>query len=300
MKSFSAYTIAIEHGEITVENYLKHVLQCSGRSIQRLTRQKGLRLNGKPTFLQRKLKTGDRLQVLIAEDANFGVNPELGTVDLLYEDEFLLVVNKPARQLVHPTGQTTGGTLANFLAFQLQQHGIVSAIRAVHRLDRDTSGCVMFAKDSRSQFILAHQLSAGIIKRTYWALVKGILSQPSGTINAPIGPHPNLPNRRAINEQGEPSVTHYQVLRTFSDASLLEVTLETGRTHQIRVHLAHLGYPILGDGMYGARVSWMLRQALHAVSISFNHIKTEEEFTIHAPLPTDFAKAIEYCAANHL
>lgn len=295
MKSFSSYMIAMEHREITVENYLKQNLQFSGRKIQKLTRQRGLLLNGKPTFLQKKLKAGDSLQVLIFEDADFGVKPEQGVVEILYEDEYLLVINKPARQLVHPTGQTTSGTLANFLAFQLQQRGILSAIRAVHRIDRDTSGCIMFAKDSRSQFILTQQLSARRIKRTYWALVKGVVSAPSGTINAPIGPHPNLPNRRAINEQGEPAVTHYRVLRTFSDASLLELTLDTGRTHQVRLHLAHLGYPIIGDGMYGVRVPWMLRQALHAASISFNHIKKEDELTIHAPLPTDFAKAIDYC-----
>ncbi|KYZ75504.1 RNA pseudouridine synthase [Anaerosporomusa subterranea] len=298
MKSFSSYMIAMEHQDKTVENYLKQILQCSGRKIQRLTRQKGLLLNGKPTFLQKKLKLGDKLQVLISEDAGFGVKPEQGVVEILYEDEYLLVINKPARQLVHPTGQTTSGTLANFLAFELQQRSILSAIRAVHRIDRDTSGCVMFAKDSHSQFILAQQLSARTIKRTYWALVKGVVSPPSGTINAPIGSHPNQPNRRAINEQGEPAVTHYRTLRTFPDASLLELTLETGRTHQVRVHLAHLGYPIIGDGMYGVRVSWMLRQALHAEAISFNHIKKEEELTIHAPLPADFAKAIDYCA-NH-
>lgn len=299
MKSFSSHIIAIEHQGLTVEQYLKQVVHCSGRKMQKLTRQKGLRLNNKPTFLQRKLKSGDCLQVLIIEDTRLRIQPEQGDIDILYEDEYLLVLNKPPRQLVHPTGQTNSGTLANFLAFQLQQRGIFNVIRPVHRIDRDTSGCVLFAKDSHSQFILDQQLAAKLMKRTYWALVKGIDLPASGTINAPIGPHPSLPNRRTINKNGEPAVTHFRLLRTFSEASLLELTLETGRTHQIRVHLAHLGYPIIGDGMYGVRASWMPRQALHAASIRFTQIKREEELTIHAPLPADFASAIEYCVTDH-
>lgn len=297
MKSYTSYPIAIEHTEMTVESYLKQVANCSGRKIQRLTRTKGFLLNGKPTFLQKKLKPGDVLKVLIMEDTGFGVIPEQGTVDILYEDEYLLVVNKPARQLVHPTGKTRGGTLANFLAFHQQQQGTVNTIRAVHRLDRDTTGCILFAKDSSSQFIMAQQLSEGILKRTYLALVRGIVTPSSGVINAPIGPHPALANRRAIHEQGEPAVTNYRVTRTFSNASLLELSLDTGRTHQIRVHLAYLGYPIIGDSMYGVQVPWMKRQALHAASIRFNQIKKAEELMVHAPLPNDFVNAIN--TASH-
>lgn len=298
MKSFSTYTISTEHAELTVEKYLKQIVQVSGRSIQRMTRQKGLVLNGKPTFLQRKLKPGDKLQIMITASNDCSLKPESGEVDILYEDKFIIVVNKPARQLVHPAGQTVSGTLVNYLAFQLKQRGIVGEIRAVHRLDRDTSGCVLFAKDPHSQFLLSKQLTAGVIHRTYWALVRGIVLSPSGTIDTPIGPHPSQPNRRAVNERGESAITHYRVLQTFSETTLLECKLETGRTHQIRVHLAHLGFPIIGDGMYGVRVAWMPRQALHASSISFRKINTEEELTIHAPLPTDFAKAIDFAKSS--
>lgn len=296
MKSFSSYTIAPEHAGLPIEAYLKQILCCSGRSLQKLTRKKGIRLNGKPAYLQKQVKAGDTLQVLVIEDAEFGVQPEAGEIELLYEDEYLLIANKPPRQLVHPSRQTISGTLANFLAFQLQQRGIVSTIRPIHRIDRDTSGCVMLAKDSRSQFLLEQQLITKTMKRTYWALVKGIVSPPSGTITAPIGRHPNLPNRRAISEHGEPAITHYQVRRTFKDCSLLELTLDTGRTHQIRIHLAHLGYPIIGDGMYGVRVSWMHRQALHAAAISFRHVGSGQELTIEAPLPVDFTRALDHCA----
>jgi 23S rRNA pseudouridine1911/1915/1917 synthase len=295
MKSFTTYKVTKEHAGLTVENYLKQILQYSGRRIQKLTRQKGILLNGKTVFLQKKIQPEDTLRVLVTGDTGYGVQPEQGVIEVLYEDETLLVLNKPAYQLVHPTGQTTSGTLANYLAYHLQQRGIVSTVRPVHRLDRDTSGCVMFAKDSRSQFILEEQLKARTFQRTYWALVKGIVDPPSGTIDAPIGPHPKLPNRRAINERGEPAVSHYRTIRSFPEASLLELTLDTGRTHQIRLHLAHLGYPIIGDGMYGARSPWITRQALHAASVSFQHVQDKHEITVHAPLPADFARAINFC-----
>jgi len=295
MKSFTTYKVSQEHEGLTLEIYLKQILQYSGRKIQKLTRQKGIFLNGKQVFLQKKVKLDDNLRVLNSEDATYGVQPEQGCIEILYEDKDMLVVNKPAYQLVHPTGQTTKGTLANYLAYELQQRNIVNTIRAVHRLDRETSGCVIFAKDSRSQFILEQQLKARTLKRTYWALVQGIVSPASGTIDAPIGPHSSLPNRRAIHQQGEQAITHYRTIQNFSDASLLELTLDTGRTHQIRLHLAHLGYPIIGDGMYGIRAPWMARQALHAAAISFVHLKSNQEITIQAPLPKDFAEAIEFC-----
>ncbi len=295
MKSFTTYKVSQEHEGLALESYLKQVLQYSGRKIQKLTRQKGIVLNGKAVFLQKKVKCGDTLRVLNSEDATYGVEPEKGLIEILYEDDAMLVVNKPARQLVHPTGQTTKGTLANYLAYELQQRNIVTTIRPVHRLDRETSGCIIFAKDSRSQFILEQQLKDKRLKRVYWALVEGMVSPPSGTIDAPIGAHPSLSNRRAINQKGEQAITHYRTIHNYSNTSLLELTLDTGRTHQIRLHLTHLGYPIIGDGMYGIRSSWMTRQALHASSISFMHLKNNHEITIEAPLPKDFTDAIEFC-----
>lgn len=295
MKSFITYKVLPEYVGLTLEIYLKEVLQYSGRKIQKLTRQKGIFLNNKAVFLQKKVKLGDNLRVLNPEDTAYGVQPEEGEIDILYEDEYMLVLNKPAHQLVHPTGQTTTGTLANYLAYELQQRNIIATLRPVHRLDRETSGCIIFAKDSRSQFILEQQLKERILKRTYWALVGGSVNPEQGTIDAPIGAHPTLPNRRAIQLQGEQAITHYHTIRKFADASLLELNLDTGRTHQIRLHLAHLGQPIIGDGMYGIRTPWMKRQALHAVAINFRHIKDKQSITVEAPLPRDFTEAIEFC-----
>jgi len=295
MKSFTTYKVSKEHAGFTLEDYLKQILQYSGRKIQKLTRQKGIQLNGKTVFLQKKIKPEDILRVLITEDTTYGVQPEKGSIEILYEDDYLLVLNKPAYQLVHPTGRTTTGTLANYLAYQRQQDGILNTVRPIHRLDRETSGCVIFAKDSHSQFILEQQLKERILKRTYLAIVNGIVTPPSATIDAPIGPHPSLPNRRAINEEGEQAITHYQLIQKFTDTSLLELTLDTGRTHQIRLHLAHIGYPIIGDGMYGVRSSIMTRQALHASSVSFKHVKNKQEITVQAPLPADFLHTMDCC-----
>ncbi len=292
MRSFQTYTIAAEHAGATVEYYLKQVLRYSGRSIQKLTRQKGILLNGKTVYLQKKVKPRDTLRVLSPRDPDYGVTPEKGEVGVLYEDAHMLVLNKPAHQLVHPAGRTTGGTLANYAAHYLQQQGIITTIRPVHRLDRDTSGCVIFAKDARSQFLLEQQIKARTLRRVYCALVKGVVEPPAGTVYAPIGPHSSLPNRRAVNEQGEPAVTHYHTLRNLPGATLLELTLDTGRTHQIRVHMAHLGHSVIGDGMYGVRIPRMSRQALHASAVSFHKLTDHRALTVHAPLPADFLQAL--------
>lgn len=295
MKLFQKYVITDTENGLTVETYLKDFLNFSGRKLQKLTRQKGIIINGKMAYLQRKLKAGDILRVFALEDASYGVTPEEGTIEILYESDDVLVLNKPAYQLVHPTGQTTSGTLANFLAYHFKQRDILTTIRAVHRLDRETSGCIIFAKNSHSQSILEQQLKEKKLCRTYKALVRGVIEPPTGTINAPIGPHPSLPNRRAIVINGDPSITHYQSIENLASASLVELTLETGRTHQIRVHLAHLGYPIIGDKMYGIRTTWMPRQALHASAVTFEDIKTKNPITVHAPLPGDFESALRFC-----
>ncbi|WP_319402400.1 RluA family pseudouridine synthase [uncultured Anaeromusa sp.] len=295
MKKFTSYQITAEHEGLTLEAYLKQVLQYSGRRLQKLTRQKGVLLNGKAVFLQKKVKAGDSLRVLLADDVSYGVQPEEGCVEILYEDEYVLVLNKPAGLLVHPAGRTMSGTLANYLAYELQRRKELCAIRPLHRLDRDTSGCVIFAKDAHSQFLLEQQMKEKRLQRIYWALVNGAVLPTEGTIDAPLGAHPSRPNRRAVREDGEKAVTQYRTLERHAAASLLELTLETGRTHQIRLHASHLGHPLIGDGMYGRRASWMPRQALHAACVRFEHLKELREVTVQAPLPEDFEAALAHC-----
>ncbi len=292
MKSFTAYTITAEHAGLSVETYLKQVLQLSGRKLQKLTRQKGIRLGNKPTFLTRLLKNGDILRILTLEDSGYGVEPESGAVSILFEDEDVLVIDKPPYQLVHPAGRTTHGTVANYLAFELSRRGILCTIRPLHRLDRDTSGCLLFAKNAQSQTRLEEQLKERRLKRSYQALVE-LAPQPSdGTIDAAIGEHPSQPNRRAVTPKGDSAVTHYRTRQSYNNGALLELELDTGRTHQIRVHLAHIGSPLLGDGMYGKRSPLLSRQALHAYRIRFFQPSSGEEICVEAPLPNDFLRAI--------
>lgn len=293
MKDYSQYEIATGEAGRTVEAYLKEILHCSGRKIQKLTRLRGILLNGKPAFLQKKIKTGDRLQVLLLPDQSYGVTPEEGKIDILYEDEQLIILNKPAGQLVHPTERTKTGTLANYLAFYFQQKGQMLTIRPLHRLDRDTSGCVIFAKSVPIQTELEKQLESGAMKRQYWALVQGGPESEGGVIDAPIGVNPDKPNQRMVTAPGEQAITRYRVLERLERFSLLELELETGRTHQIRVHLAYLGCPVLGDRMYGNRSALIGRQALHAVSLALLHPQTGMPLKVEAPLPGDMKELLK-------
>ncbi|MDQ7092132.1 RluA family pseudouridine synthase [Desulfosporosinus sp. PR] len=295
MKTYLNYQIAEKYEGLTVEAYLKQVLTYSGRKIQKLTRQKGVLLNKKPVYLQKKIQTGDVLRVLVLGDSSYGVEPEPSPIEILYEDSYLIVLNKPSGLLVHPTGQTTHGTLSNYLAHYYQQQGVISTIRPIHRLDRETSGCVVFAKDSQTQALLEKLLREGSIKRTYQALIEGTLTPANGTVNAPIGPHPGKPNRRAVNSKGDPAITHYKTIKSFANSSLLELSLETGRTHQIRVHLAYLGHPIIGDRMYGKNSSLIAGQALHAYSLQLPHPLEQREIALEAPFPTNFLHLLDRC-----
>ena len=294
MKSYTTYPIAEEHQGLTVEGYLKQVLNYSGRKIQKLTRQTGIVLNKKTVYLQKKVKTGDILRVLTLEDLSYGVEPEPGPVEILYEDGYLIVLNKPSGLLVHPAGQTSRGTLSNYLAHYYLQQGVIYTVRPLHRLDRETSGCVVFAKDSNTQALLDNFLKEGSLKRTYQAVVNGIVDPPAGTINAPIGPHPTKPNRRSVNPKGDPAITHYKTLQTLSGASLLELTLATGRTHQIRVNLSYLQHPIIGDRMYGKGSALISGQALHAFSLHFPHPVGQRKIAVKAPFPADFLRVLEH------
>ncbi|AET69008.1 pseudouridine synthase, RluA family [Desulfosporosinus orientis DSM 765] len=293
MKSFKTYSVAEEHQGLTVEEYLKQILNYSGRKIQKLTRQKGILLNKKTVFLKKNVKQGDVLAVLALEDISFGVEPETGPVEILYEDGYLIVLNKPSGLLVHPTGQTLKGTLSNYLAHYYRQQGSIHTIRPLHRLDRETSGCVLFAKDSHTQALLETALKNGKLKRTYRAVILGNINPPEGTINASIGQHPTKPNRRAVTSKGERAITHYRTIQNLPGASLLDLTLETGRTHQIRVHLTHIGHPIVGDRMYGKGSVLINGQALHAFSLHFPHPFEEREIVVEAPFPDEFLKVLE-------
>ena len=253
---------------------------------QKLIKEGGVLVDGKSRKASYPLTAGERLSVTLPEPEATEVLPENIPLDILYEDAALLIVNKPAGMLVHPTGGEYSHTLANAVLFHYEAHGEKHAFHPVHRLDRQTSGLVLIAKESHVQ----HLLSAhNAIERIYLAVIEGKLPEPCGTIAAPIARRPGSIIERMVSPAGKCAVTHYATLAERGGLSLLALRLATGRTHQIRVHLAHLAHPLLGDDLYGGRTDRIARQALHAHRLRFRHPVSGKEITVHAPLPADMA-----------
>lgn len=235
------------------------------------------------------VKNGDIITYDIEKPSTFA--PENIPLDIRYEDNWLLVVNKPAGMLVHPTTKEPTRTLGNAVLYYYQSKGEMHAFHPVHRLDRDTSGLVLIAKEPQMQYQLSPK-GFKKFQREYLAIVPGIPEPPAGTIDAPIARA--LPSiiLRKISPEGQPARTHYQTLRTNGELSLVQLKLETGRTHQIRVHMAHIGHPLLGDSLYGGDTKQIQRQALHAFRLSFVHPMTHKSIVITAPVPLDMQEIL--------
>lgn len=302
-KNWLEYEVTPEDAGMTVERIIRERLAVSGRMLQRLTRSKGVQLNRKAPFLGRQVKAGDRVSVRIGEqrrpDADLltqqsGVLTEQEMpVEILFEDEHFLLVNKPAGMMVHPVNQEQTGTLVHVLAAYLQGKKENPSVHPVHRLDKETTGAVLIGKSGYAHQLADRLLREGEIDRQYLAVVSGRLAQDSGTIDAPIARDPSHKTKRQVSDKGEAAVTHYQVEARTETSTLVKVRLETGRTHQIRVHFAHIGHPLAGDTLYGAPRGLFRRQALHADRISFTHPVSKRMIEAKAPLPADLAALIE-------
>lgn len=299
-KAWLEYTAMEEDAGRTVEQILKEKLNISGRMIQRLTRSKGIQLNRKAPYLKREVKVGDRISVRIADQKPPGafppmyVEPQESPVPVLFEDQLFLVVNKPAGMAVHPTNPSQTGTLVQQLAGYLEAKGATP--HAVHRLDKETTGTVLIAKSSYAHQLADKLLRANEVHREYLAIVTGELTEVKGvkaTINQPIARDPNHPTKRRVHPNGDPAITHYEVLESNETGSFVQIELETGRTHQIRVHFGWLGHPLLGDTLYGGKKSGFHRAALHASKLAFTHPVTHELVSVLAPLPSDFQNYIQ-------
>jgi 23S rRNA pseudouridine1911/1915/1917 synthase len=275
-----------------VEEVLKGPLALSNRMINRLTRCRGIRLNGRMPWLGHRVKKGDRLRVAVRPAERSDLVPEPVPFGLLYEDEDLMVVDKPAGINVHPVNPKETGTLTHGILYHWRQRGTDGRVRPVHRLDRDTSGLLLIAKNAYMHQLLDRQLKSRTIERIYLAVVSGRLEGESGTIRLPIGRDPTHPVRRRVAEDGTEAITHYRVLAVGERASLVEARLETGRTHQIRVHFAHLGHPLWGDPLYGGPADGIGRQALHAERLSFTHPLKGKPMSFSAPPPEEFARLL--------
>lgn len=244
-----------------------------------------------------RVRAGDRIEVVIPPVVPTALEPEPITLAIVHEDEHVLVVDKPAGMTVHPGAGRQSGTLVHaVLAHSPEMAGIGGEHRPgiVHRLDKDTSGLMVVAKSDAALRRLQAELQARRVRREYLALVHGVVAQQEGTVDAPIGRDPRHRTRMAVVASGRRAVTHYRVVERFPRATLLAIRLETGRTHQVRVHCAHIGHPVVGDPVYARRPNpWgMRRQALHACRLAFAHPVDGQEMTFDAPLPPDLDVAL--------
>lgn len=273
-----------------MQQILTGVLGVSRRQIQKLTRSDGIRLNGRPPFLKRPVRAGDIVAARIAAAEEGSLAPEEMPLDVVHEDADVLVVNKPAGMLVHPVLPDQHGTLAHGIAHHFAEQGLQARVRPVHRLDRDTSGLLVFAKTAHAHRLLDRQIQQNELEREYLALVSGVIAEERGVIDAPIARDPAEPRLRAVLPGGAPARTRFEVVERYADATLVWLKLETGRTHQIRVHLTHLGHPLLGDRQYGrVGLDRIGRQALHAARLAFRHPTTDQLLEFEATLPADMA-----------
>lgn len=285
MSSKLEFTVPDSCDGMNAKWFLKSQCGVSTRMITQLKREKdGILMNGKILRSIDPVEAGARIVINLPRE-QMQIEPVNGELDILFEDDALLILNKPPLMPVHPVKQHQTDTLANLVAYRFRGDGSF-VFRAVNRLDRNTSGLVMIAKD---RFAVNKMKNA--VEKRYLALVHG-KTESSGTIDAPIGLRPDSNIFRCITENGSRAVTHYKTLASCKEISLLELTLETGRTHQIRCHMSYLGHPLLGDDIYGGSRELINRQALHCAEMTFSHPLTKKSISLSAPIPQDMLTVI--------
>jgi len=283
-----------EHG-LMIKEIIYGRLGLSRGLLRRMKKGGRVCLNGVPAYITQRVQARDRISIYFADTPTTVAAQELDLA-ILYEDDSIIVINKSPEMAVYPTHAHPEATLANALAHRWMQQGLDRKIRLIHRLDRETSGVIIAAKEPYAYHQLVQQLHDGRFTRTYLALVKGRLPEVTGVIDQPIGRADSNQApavKRMVTPNGKSAVTYYRVLQQYRDVSLLALRLVTGRTHQIRVHLSWLGYPILGDQLYGNADSRLIpRQALHSWKVEFEHPRTGLPLILHAPLPPDMLSII--------
>lgn len=284
-----SYTVDTAHDGRELRQLVRVPLGLSAKLWKHIKWNGTILVNGKQHGDARlRVHTGDELTLLWQEVSS--VVPVDLPLDILYEDEIFLVVNKPAGMIVHPTHRAARDTLVHAVAGYFERRGEVAGIHPLYRLDRDTTGIIILAKSARIQHVMTQH--HGQIYREYLALVQGYLDCPSGRIDMPIGRDLSKANHWQVREDGKHALTEYETIALWPSYSLLKIHLLTGRTHQIRVHFAALGHPLLGDAAYGSTCDVILRQALHAWRVHFRHPDTGREIHIEAPIPEDMRRLI--------
>ncbi|AZR72123.1 hypothetical protein BBF96_01170 [Anoxybacter fermentans] len=282
------YQVQPKETGLTIYQLLRNQLLISRSLLRKIRKSYRVRFNGQYVDFSTQVKEGDLLEFNFNFDEEADFEPEPMQLDIVYEDANLLVVNKPTGMLVHPTATERTNTLANGVLYYLKAQGNHNLFRPIHRLDRNTSGLVLIAKNQYAHNYMSNQLKRNKIHRQYLALVHGVITDDSGTIDAPIGRvKGSIIQRKVDPVQGKKAITHYRVLKRFSNATLIALSLETGRTHQIRVHLSYLGYPLMGDTLYGGSDELIKRHALHSWKIFCRIPLSHEKKEFEAPLAPD-------------
>ena len=288
------YIIDKDSAGLRVEQFLRRK-RYSGQNLSEIKRMpKSILVNGVHYYMRQELSTGDHLQVRICETQNSEkIPPTKLALDIIYEDEDLLVLNKPAGMPIHPSLNNYTNSMANALAYYFQSQGKPFIFRCCNRLDRDTSGLTIVSKHLVSGSILSDMTKYREVHREYLAIARGSVTPSEGTIQAPLGRKDGTIIERTVDwEHGEDAVTHYKVVKEANGHSLVSLRLETGRTHQIRIHMKHLGYPLIGDYLYNPDMEYMTRQALHSYRLCFTHPITGQSMDFTAPLPEDMQNVL--------
>ncbi len=281
-----------------IDAYLAETTELSRTNIQRLIENKKILVNDKNPKMSYKIQLNDEITIEEEKAKEISLEAQDIPIEVLYEDKDIIVVNKPKGMVVHPANGNPDGTLVNAVMAICKDSlsGIGGEIRPgiVHRLDKDTSGIIIIAKNDKAHINMSEQIKNHEVEKTYIALVKGFVKENEATINMPIGRSSRDRKKMAVDKNGKNAITHFKVIERFDKYTLLEVKIETGRTHQIRVHLTEIGYPIVGDTTYSnGKNEWNIQgQCLHAKSLKFKHPITGKEMFIEAPMPKYFEDII--------
>ncbi len=293
-------TIIVEQEKERIDKYLVNKLpEFSRMMIQKLIEQEQILVNTKPVKTSYVVQVGDVIDVAVPQAKPTHLEPQEIPLKIVYEDQDIIVVNKEKGMVVHPAAGNPDGTLVNAIMAHCKENlsGIGGELRPgiVHRLDKDTSGLLIIAKNDKAHIEISKQIQERKVKKTYLALVRGVIPENEATIDMPIGRSMQDRKKMAVTKKGKVAITHFKVLERFSKYTFLQIQIETGRTHQIRVHLAEIGYPVVGDMVYsnGKNEFGVEGQMLHAKSLDFLHPITKEKMHLEAPLPEYFKEVLE-------
>ena len=274
-----------------IKNYLKEEMELSSRFVRKAALEKRIKINGRVIMLDYILREGDKISILLLSEETQNILPEDIPLDIVFEDDAMLIVNKEPYMVVHPTKTHEGKTLSNAVMFHYLKSGEGTIVRLVSRLDMNTSGLIILAKNQFVHSTFSKEMQGDNVNKYYIAIVKGDFPEETNLINLPIYKAEAGAFCRVVDERGQESLTKVKVIERNNGYSLLLLKLLTGRTHQIRVHLSHLGYPIIGDELYGGEMEVINRQALHAMYLNFKHPVTGKEMEVYAKPPEDIILA---------